>query len=112
MYVNPGKLDKRISIVSINVSDETDDNGFPIKEKKTVRTCFAQLSNTSGTEIQKANSEFSEAKQRFLVRYTNTVINTDMIVRYNSKEYNIVYVNPYGDSKEYMEIWTELSERV
>lgn len=112
MYVNPGELDKQIQIIQM-VSEGTDKDGFPLPlEEKVIRKCWAKVSNTSGTEIIKVNSEFSEAKKRFLIRYTETEINTDMFVRYNGKDHDIKYVNPYGDSKEYMEIWTDLSERV
>ena len=111
MYVNPGELNKKISIVLIK-EDQININGFPIRTEEIVRTCYAKVTNTSGSEVQKANSEFFEAKKRFLVRWTPVEINTDMVVRYSGKDHNIVYVNPYGDSKEYTEIWTELSERV
>lgn len=112
MYVNPGELDKQIRIILVNEGDETNENGFPIKTETLIRECFAKVVNTSGTEIQKANSEFSEAKKRFLVRWTPVKINTDMVVRYEGKDYSIVYPNRYNDGKEYAEIWTELSERV
>jgi SPP1 family predicted phage head-tail adaptor len=112
MYVNPGELNKKIQIIQ-TVSAGTNKNGFSLPpEEKVIRQCFARVSNTRGSEIVKANSEFSEAKKRFLVRYTDTEINTDMVVRYNGKDHDIKYINPYGDGKEYMEIWTELSERV
>lgn len=111
MYVNPGELKKRIKIIHL-IANGTNKNGFQIKKEKIIHSCYAKVSNTSGTEIVKANSEFSEAKKRFLIRHTNKDINTDMIVRYNGKDHNIRYINPYGDSKEYLEIWTDLSERV
>lgn len=111
MYVNPGKLNKRIEIIQ-KISSGINSNGFPLPpEEKVVRRCFAKITNTSGSEIIKANSEFSEAKKRFLVRYSDTEISTDMYVRYNGKDHDIKYVNPYGDNKEYIEIWTELKER-
>ena len=111
MYVNPGELSKRIEIIQ-KVSSGINNNGFPLpSEEKIVRRCFAKITNTSGSEIVKANSEFSEAKKRFLVRYSDTEISTDMHIRYNGKDHDIKYVNPYGDNKEYIEIWTELKER-
>jgi len=76
-----------------------------------VRSCWARVSWTSGQELVKANSEFAEARQRFLVRYSPAEISTDMYVRYKGKDYGIVYANPYGDTHEYMEIWTKTSER-
>lgn len=111
MYVNPGELNKRISIISV---EETgiNQNGFPEKSERLVRSCYAKVNNTSGSEIIKANSQFSKTKKRFLVRYAHTEISTDMIVRYCGKDYNIEYVNEYGDNKEYVEIWTDMEERV
>lgn len=112
MYVNPGELNKKIQIV-LKKSEGTNQNGFPLPPvEKVIRTCCAKVTNTSGSEIIKANSEFSDTKKRFLVRYSIVDINTDMIVRYKSKDYDIEYINPYGDNKEYLEIWTNNSERV
>lgn len=111
MYVNPGELDKRIQII-LNKNAGINANGFPQDSEKIVRTCWAKVTNTSGSEIIKANSEFSDAKKRFLIRYTDIEINTDMIVRYKGRDHDIKYVNPYEDNKEYLEIWTEISERV
>ncbi len=112
MNINPGELDKKIQIVHKGV-EKTNENGFPIQnQEEVVRECYAKVSNTSGTELMKANSDFSEAKKRFLVRYTSKVITTKMCVRYNGKDYDIQYVNSYGDRKEYLEIWTYLEERV
>lgn len=108
MNVNPGELNKKIQI--IKKEEMQNENGFPVVTDKVVRTCFAKYSNTSGTEILKAGTEFSSAKARFLVRYSPIVIDTDMFVRYAGKDYNIEYVNPYGDSREYLEIWTGLKE--
>lgn len=111
MYVNPGSLNKQISIVLIETVG-TDKDGFLQQHEKLVRRCNAKVSNTSGSEITKANSQFSEAKKRFLVRYTDVEINTDMIVRYCGRDYDIQYINNYGDGKEYLEIWTSMEERV
>lgn len=112
MYINPGELDKKIQIIQ-KVSGGTNSNGFPIPPKEeVVRTCCAKVTNTSGSEIIKANSEFAQAKKRFLVRYSSKAIHTDMVVRYQGKDHEIKYINPYWDNKEYLEIWTETSERV
>lgn len=108
MNVNPGELNKKIQI--IKKEESQNENGFLIAEDKVIRTCYAKYSNTSGIEIIKAGTEFSSAKMRFLVRYSPTEIDTDMFVRYAGKDYNIEYINPYGDSKEYLEIWTSLKE--
>jgi SPP1 family predicted phage head-tail adaptor len=112
MYVNPGELNKKIQIIK-KVSPGINENGFPLPAKEEiVRKCWAKVSNTSGSEIVKANSEFSEAKKRFLIRYSGKPVDTDMILRYAGKDYDIKYINTYGDEKEFMEIWTSISERV
>lgn len=108
MNINPGELNKKIQIIKIG--EMQDENGFPIPSESVVRACFARYSKTSGSELFKAGTEFSDAKARFLVRYSPVEINTDMFVRYAGKDYDIEYINPYGDSKEYMEIWTSLRE--
>ena len=108
MNINPGELNKKIQI--IKRLEKQDESGFPILADEVVRTCYARYSNTSGSEILKAGSEFSSAKSRFLVRYGQEKITTDMVVRYNGKDHNIEYINPYGDSREYLEIWASLTE--
>lgn len=112
MNVNPGELNKKIQIIAF-FDEGTNKNGFTIKgTEKIIRTCFAKVSNTSGSEIVKANSEFADAKKRFLVRYSRKEINTGMIVRYKGEDFDIKYVNPYNDGKEYIEIWAENAKRV
>lgn len=106
MNVNPGKLDKRISIVLNTVSDEKDEDGFPIGEKKEIiRSCWASFKRTSGTEKAKAGKELSETECRFLIRWTSVLIDTGMQVEYAGENYDILFVNDYEDSHEYMEIW-------
>lgn len=111
MYVDPGDLNKRIQIVSLSDGETYDDEGHKVKDEVIVRTCWAKISNTSGTELIKAGTELSEARKRFLIRYTPVEINASMVVRYKGIDHNILYINPYGDNKEYMEIWTQIKER-
>ena len=111
MYVNPGDLDKQIQVIR-KTEPTYNDEGKRDNNEEVVRSCWAQAKNTSGTELIKAGTEFAEAKKRFLVRYTDTEINAAMVVRYKGVDHNILYVNPYGDNKEYLEIWTDLKEQV
>lgn len=107
MYVDPGDLDKKILIIE-RIKDGQNDAGFETGvEERVVRDCWAQVTNTSGKELMQTGRKLAEAKKRFLVRYTDTEITTSMIIRYAGHEYDIQYVNTYGDSKEYLEIWTE-----
>lgn len=104
MYVNAGKLDKRIAIYR---QPQAVPGGFLPEEAEPelVRECWAEYSQTSGTEMVKANADFGEVKARFLIRYTRTVIDRKMFVRYAGNDYEILYINPYGDSREYLELW-------
>ncbi len=111
MYVNPGDLDKQIQIIR-KAEPTYDSEGKKVISEDIIRTCWAQVKNTSGTELVKAGTEFAEAKKRFLVRYTDTEINSAMVVRYKGLDHDILYVNPYGDNKEYLEIWANLKEQV
>lgn len=137
MNVNPGNFDKKIQIIlpakyypdaegfESETEPQYDEDGFEISpavaskassdnvgEDTIIRTCWAQITHQSGKEILESESEFDDAEQRFLVRYTPTVINTNMLVRYAGHDYDIEYVNTYGDNKEYTEIWTKRTERV
>lgn len=111
MYVDPGELNKYIQIVSKSDGEEYDEKGRPIVSERIVRSCWARVSSISGTELIKANSEFADAKKRFLVRYVPVEINTSMCVRYKGHDHNIQYVNPYKDNKDYLEIWTDWKEQ-
>lgn len=109
MNVNPGELNKRIEIFLKQEAEDQD--GFGEPEEITVIQRWASFKRISGTEINRSNSDFSCIKARFLIRYTKTEIEKGMFIRYQNKEYEITYVNDYGDSHEYMEIWTELKEK-
>ena len=110
MQVNPGDLNKKIQVVQLVKTEDAD--GFDTVTEKVVRRCWAKVSNTSGTEMIKANAEFAEVKKRFLVRASGTPLDTDMAVKYHGKLYGIVYINEYSDNHEYLEIWTEMKELV
>jgi SPP1 family predicted phage head-tail adaptor len=77
-------------------------------EEKIIRSPWAKFTRTSGTETVKANADFGEIKARFLVRYSPTLIDRKMVVKYNGDIYNIVYVNDYEDGHEYIEIWCDI----
>lgn len=103
MNVNPGELDKRIQI--INKAQEMDADGYCTETETVVHSCFAKFSQTSGSELVKNNADFANLKVRFLIRYTSKTISRKMLVRYGGEDYEIEYLNGYGDSKEYVEIW-------
>ena len=54
-----------------------------------------------------ANAEFGEAKVRFLTRADPALLDRRLLIRYDERDYNILYVNTYGDEGKYMEFWCE-----
>lgn len=105
MYVDAGELNKRISIYRHTAACDAD--GYPADAPELVRSCWAKFSRTSGTETVRADADFSDVKARFLIRYTTVPIDRKMIVRYADENYEIVYLNDYGDDHKYIELWCE-----
>lgn len=109
MNINPGELNKRISIVLVKSTADTDAEGYPILKDTIVHTCHAKFSRKSGTELIKNNADFGSNKCRFLIRYTKKRIDRKMCVRYAGHTYPIQYVNDYDDKHEYIELWCKQS---
>lgn len=106
--INAGELNKKISIYSRGETEDAD--GYETDPTETlVHTCWAKFSRTSGTETFKANADFSETKVRFLIRYTKKPIDRKMFVRYAGTDYEITFINDYGDAHKYIELWCERS---
>ena len=112
---DPGELNKKIEIIKYDRVESTTGRGFATSTQAVetvVRTCYAKITDESGTKALESGTEFSVAKRRFLVRYTPVEITTEMLVRYKGKTYSIVRPpNPYGDSGRFLEIWTEKAEK-
>lgn len=106
MELNAGKLDKRVEIVRI--STQRDRNGYAAKTVTVLRRPWAQFSRTSGTESLKNGADLGETRARFVVRAGEPGISRKDRVRYRGQEYEIEYVNEYGDSGEYVELMTRL----
>ena len=114
MLVNAGELNRRIQIVERNT--ERDKDGYQSKREdpaywKPVHSCWAKFSQPSGTETIKAGSDFAVEKARFLIRWTRKPIHRKMFVLFQDREWEIEYINSYGDSRQYMEIWATWSSR-
>lgn len=106
MQVNPGNFDKKIEIIKYEIQKDSD--GFENKTEVTILNTWAQVTNTSGTEVLRSNSDFSEVKTRFLMRTPKIEINKDMYIKFSGNIYNIVYINDYSYDKKYTEIIAEL----
>lgn len=103
MDIDAGKLNKRICILT--VEKKRNPNGYETVKETVVREPYAQFSQTSGTELVKANADMSEVRVRFLIRWSKTPLSRKMIVRYADNDYEIEYINAYGDNREYVELW-------
>lgn len=106
MVINPGNFDKRIKIIKYEINKDAD--GFEEKIENVVSITWAQVTNISGTEILRSNSDFSEVKTRFLMRTPKIKLDKDMFIKFAGNDYNIVYINDYGYDKKYTEIIAEL----
>lgn len=106
MQINPGVFDKKIEIVRYELIKDAD--GFEEKAEVVVLMTWAQVTNVSGSEILRSDSDFSKVKTRFLIRTPKIKIDKDMEIKFNENAYNIVYINDYSYDRRYTEIMTEL----
>ncbi len=106
MYVNAGSFNKKIEIIKLEETKDKD--GFPVKNEVLVLKTWAQITNISGTELIKSNSDFAQIKTRFLVRTPKKIIKKDMFIKFRNNFYNITYVNNYCFKDQYTEIIAEL----
>ena len=100
---NAGELNARIEILALEVTEDAD--GYDEEREVIQHRCYAKFTEQSGTELIKADSDVSSAKVRFLIRWTDKEIHRKMAVRYNGRRYEIEYVNRYGDSRRWIELW-------
>lgn len=103
MHVDVGELNQRIQILRLDRTETMD--GYEEETETVVLNCWAKASQSSGSELVKANADFGEEKVRFLIRWTRKAIDRKMIVRYGGSRYEIEYINDYGGGRQYLEIW-------
>ena len=106
MQINPGVFDKKIEIVRYELIKDAD--GFEERTEVVVLMTWAQVTNVSGSEILRSDSDFSKVKTRFLIRTPKITLDKDMAIKFAENVYNIVYINDYGYDRRYTEIMTEL----
>ena len=106
MDVNAGKLNQRIEILR---------RAYPIRdgrqtvEETSLRRCWAQVTRQSGTQVAAgsgfAPEDVGTVSTRFLVRSApHKGVGRLDTVRYRGEDYDIQYVNDYGDLHAYTEI--------
>lgn len=109
MHVDAGELNKRIEIVRLDRTETPD--GYDEITETVVYRCWAKFTQTSGTELVKANADFGEERVRFLIRWTDRAIDRKMVIRYGGSRYEIEYINDYGDGHQYIELWCKWLSR-
>jgi SPP1 family predicted phage head-tail adaptor len=107
MNINIGELNKRISVVTISTIQN--ENGFEEEQETEYCKTWAKVSNISGTEVFKNGADYSKTVTRFIVRYRkDKPFYTTLKIRFNNNLYNIVYVNNYNMSNEFIELVAEV----
>lgn len=103
MNIDASRLNRQIQVVRIYA--ERDADGYETRREEVIRQPWAQFSQPSGTELVKSGAQFGEDKARFLIRWSKTEISRKDVVRYNGQDWEIEYINNYGDSREFVELW-------
>lgn len=105
MNIKISELNKRISIVRNNII--VNENGFEEVLEVIVASIWAKVQNMSGSEMFKANTDYSKTTTRFIIRHRKDLTTEDYII-FNNNKFNIVYINNYNYSNEFLEVIGEL----
>lgn len=109
-YINPGKYNKKIEIVSIQLKE--DSSGFKkVETEKTILKVYAKVKTTAGYTLLKNDTDFEKAYTKFLIRYPKIKIKRDMFVIYNNKRYSIEYLNNVDEENIELEIQAKLVDK-
>ena len=99
---NAGKYNKKIEIY--RVTHGKDEQGFPVDSEEIVLSPWANVKTTRGMTIIVNNSDFEKAFTNFTIRYPETVITREMLIRFNGKVYSIEYLNNVNEENVELEI--------
>lgn len=102
MVKNAGKYNRLISIYK--VTQTTDAAGFPVDTEVKVLSAYAEIVTTKGFTLVMNNTDYEKALTRFTIRYPQTAITYDMLVKYNNKVYTIQYINNVDERNEELEL--------
>lgn len=104
--MNAGKYNRKITIVSVTHGKDT--QGFPVDTETIVLQPYAEVKTTKGYTILINSSDFEKALTKFTIRYpVKTVIDREMLIKYNGKVYQIEYINNIDEKNEELEIQTK-----
>lgn len=99
---NAGRYNKKITIC--RVIPGKDAQGFPANTEEIVLTTWASVKTTRGMTIIVNNSDFEKAYTNFTIRYPQTEITREMLIRFNGKVYIIEYLNNVDERNVELEI--------
>lgn len=89
--MNAGKYNRKIQFYSVTKSKDA--AGFPADVETLVLTCYAEVKTTKGFTLITNQTNFEKAYTRFVIRYPQTAITYDHIIKFNGKVYTIEYIN-------------------
>lgn len=108
---NAGAYKYKISIYQIVKGK--DSQGFPTEIKTLVLQPYASVKTTRGMTIIKNDSDFEKAYTRFMIRYSETVVNAyyeavnsnrDMVVEFRNKSFTVEYLNNVDEMNVELEL--------
>lgn len=107
MIANPGRLNRRISILSKTQSKTA--NGFDTIKESKVCDCWASIYPVRMSDIKENSTLQTVNNVKFTIRYRPN-IDTNMTIKYNSKTFRIIgIVNPFYDNESLEIIAEEVS---
>ena len=104
--INAGEYNKKISIFKEDAKE--DSAGFITKTKSVVLNAWARVKTTKGYTLIANNTDFEKAYTNFTIRFPKTEITRDMLIEYNSKIYNIEYLNNIDEANVELEMQAKL----
>ena len=99
---NAGKYNRRIQVYQ--VTKGKDAAGFPADVEALVLTAYAEVKTTKGFTLIMNNTDYEKALTRFTIRYPETVITYNMLIKYRGKTYTIEYINNVDGANEELEL--------
>ena len=99
---NAGKYNRRIQVYQ--VTKGKDAAGFPADVEALVLTVYAEVKTTKGFTLIMNNTDYEKALTRFTIRYPETVITYDMLIKYRGKTYTIEYINNVDEANTELEL--------
>lgn len=100
--LNAGKYNHQIIIFKI--VKQKDSQGFPKETQLAILKPYAHIKTTRGYTLIANNSDFEKAYTNFTIRYPKVEITRDMLIEFNSKIYEIQYLNNIDEANIELEI--------